>query len=284
MTTPNPKIKICFAGTDEFAALALKRLLENDQFAINLIITPPDNRQGRHQNFIPCPVKKLALEHHLQISHDLKTTLENSLDFLIVASYGYILPQEILNHPRYSSLNIHPSLIKMTSKLDAGPIYSFSEFAINSDHNAQTLRHDLAILGGELTSQSLLGIIDGSIESIPQESQRASYCAKINRLSGQIKWKKDTAQTIEQKIKAYYPWPGVFTHFNNKILKIHAGSTKSGKTKHPGLIQKINPNTIAIETKNGFFIPKIVQIEGKKAMPIEIFIQGYRNFVDTPLT
>ncbi|KKR23415.1 MAG: methionyl-tRNA formyltransferase, methionyl-tRNA formyltransferase [Candidatus Peregrinibacteria bacterium GW2011_GWE2_39_6] len=172
----------------------------------------------------------------------------------------------------------------MTSKLDAGPIYSFSEFAINSDHNAQTLRHDLAILGGELTSQSLLGIIDGSIESIPQESQRASYCAKINRLSGQIKWKKDTAQTIEQKIKAYYPWPGVFTHFNNKILKIHAGSTKSGKTKHPGLIQKINPNTIAIETKNGFFIPKIVQIEGKKAMPIEIFIQGYRNFVDTPLT
>lgn len=307
---PKSKISLYFLGSDEFAVTVLKRLAEDPLFEVLGVVTPPDLPSGRKQILTPCPVKQFSIEHGLLVLDSPEALLDKTMDFVIVVSYGKILRQRILDLPAYASLNVHGSLLpkyrgaspvqsallhgekvtgvtvmKMVPKMDAGPIYSFSEVAIRPDHNAENLRAEMAKYGAELLAQTLPGIIEGSIESIEQAESKATYCSKIERSSGEIHWKKESALEIECKLKAYTPWPGIFTIWKGRRLKIHAGyAEKMPNHEHPsssnlpGIVQKINEK-VGVQTSQGIFYLESLQVEGKNKMSIEEFTRGFQDFL-----
>lgn len=305
-----------FFGTDGFSATILERLLEEDGVQILGVVTPPDAPVGRKQVLMPCAVKQVALNAKLSIFEDVSAllSLEQPI-FLVVASYGYFLKKKILKFPKLLSLNVHASLLpkyrgaspiqtallngdvvtgvsimEMVKKMDAGPVYAFAEMKIEDRHNAENLRADMAKVGAELLVQALHGVANGILEPQPQDKSEATYSCKITRESGKIDWNRATAREIVCKLKAYFPWPGVYTFFKRKRLKIHEvvlwddnGEIKAGaKCDSPGLVRQKN-GEFFVETREGFLALKIVQEEGKKALSISDFARGHADFVGSVL-
>lgn len=297
------KISLYFFGTDAFAATILKRLLSDHSFDVRGVVVPPDAPVGRRQVLIPCPVKELSVERGLSVVYDPMELLNEQIDFFVVASYGRILSQSILDIPRISSVNVHASLlpqyrgaspiqtallngdrvtgiclIKMVKRMDAGPIYSLAEVAIRPDHDAENLRAEMAHCGAEMVAQTLPGILEGDIEPQEQDETRATYCPKIERTSGEIHWDVDDAITIERKRRAYTPWPGIYTNFDGKRLKIHRAHAVDVSCTQPGRVQRLPDGSIGVETIAGALILEEVQLEGKSALLIPDFIRGNASF------
>ena len=291
------KISLYFMGTDAFASVILKRLAKDLSFEMKGVVTPSDRLVGRKQTVEACPVKVLATSLNVPIFHEPEIVVGQSYDFLVVASYGQILSREILESPRVAALNVHGSLLpmyrgaspiqaallngdrvtgislqRMVSKLDAGPVYSFSEVAIRPDHDASLLREEMAILGAEMVAQSLPGILDGSIEALEQDEKMVSYSPKIDRESGKIDWANETAIQILNKLKAYTPWPGVFTTFKEKRLKILSGHVAEGNGS-PGLVFEG-----AVYAKKGCLFLDRIQLEGKNDVSMNDFVRGNPDF------
>lgn len=324
-----------FLGTDGFAATILERLLKDDGVEVLGVVTPPDARVGRKRMLTPCAVKQVALNAKLPIFEKAEELLSlERPDFLVVASYGYFLKEKILNFPKFLSLNVHASLLpkyrgaspiqtallngdrvsgvsvmEMVKKMDSGPVYAFAEVKIEEWHNAENLRADMAKVGAELLVQALHGIMGGVLESQLQDESKATYSRKITRESGKIDWNRETAREIVCKLKAYFPWPGVYTFFKGKRLKIHeaevlgvdvveVGGDANGvgkgangsltgvageKCDSPGLVRHEN-GTFFVETREGFLVLKTVQEEGKKIISVSDFARGHADFVKNHLT
>jgi len=307
MTTQ--KISLYFFGTDEFATTILKRLVEDSIYEVRGVVTPFDQPVGRKKVLTPCPVKQFAETVNLPVYHDLSEVISlPSPDFIVVASYGRYLPQAVLNWPRIEPLNIHPSmlphyrgaspiqtallngdkltgicLIKMVKRMDAGPVYAFSEVAIRPDHDARNLRAEMAEFGGELVAQSMPGIMDGSIEALEQNEDRATECAKIDRSSGEVKWTESSAFEIECMLKAYTPWPGIYTFWNETRLKLVAGYADSDAEVPGGTVVRMEDGRFGVGARSGLFVLEMVQLAGKKEMKIEDFVRGYPDFIGSSL-
>lgn len=315
----NTKITLYFLGTDGFAATILERLLKDEVFEVCGVVTPRDARVGRKQVLMPCEVKQVALSAKLPVFEKSSELLSlEPPDFLVVASYGVLLKEKILKFPKLLSLNVHASLLpkyrgaspiqtallngdavsgvsimEMVKELDAGPVYAFAEVKIEERHNAENLRADMAKVGAELLVQALQGIVEGILEPQPQDESKATYSCKITRESGKIDWSHETAREIVCKLKAYFPWPGVYTFFKGKRLKIHEAevlrddgmdtSMAGVKGDSPGLVRYEN-NMFLVGTKEGFLVLKTVQEEGKKVVSISDFVRGHADFVKNHLT
>ena len=298
------KISLYFLGTDEFASVVLSRLAMDELFEVRGVVVPPDRPQGRKKELRPCPVKARALELGLEISVDPQSLLEKEVDFLIVASYGHLLSKEVLSVPRVASLNVHGSLLpqyrgaspiqaallngdrvtgvclqRMVSKLDAGPVYSFSEVAIRSDHDAATLREEMSEFGAELVAQSLSGIRDGDIEALQQDESSVSYSPKIDRSSGEIQWSSLSAIQVERTLKAYTPWPGIYTFLDGKRLKLLGGHAEM----HSGVPGEVKDAPLSVGTSDGVFVLDRIQLEGKNAVSAQDFVRGNPSFVGSVL-
>lgn len=313
----NPKI--IFWGTAEFALPSLYALIKN-KFNIVAVIANPDEPTGRKQIITPPPVKIWADKHKIPCfqPHNLKEGFVNELpeaDLYIVASYGKIIPKEIIEIPRFGAINIHPSLlprwrgpspiqsailagdletgltiIKLDELMDHGPIIAVSGFPLKA-HNKITyneLHDNLAKLGADLLVKTLPQWINGTIEPIPQDDTKAAYSTMLKKDSGRINWEKP-ADEIERMIRAFNPWPSTWTIWptGDKIYRIKIESADISEDEPArgsyGYIWQPDSKSLFIKTGKGSLSVKKITLQGKKSTNALSFLNGYPQILGSTL-
>ena len=309
----NREIKIVFMGTPLFGAIILKKLSDTP-YRPFLVITSPNKPKGRKQVLTLPAVKLAAKEKNIKIIQPLKIKDSKSEiislkpDLGVVAAYGKILPKEILDIPKYGFLNVHPSLlpcwrgaspiqytilngdektgisiIKMTEGMDEGPIVEMSKSKCQmSNINAKELTKKLAELGGDLLAETIPRWVSGKITPQPQNDSEATYTKIIKKEDGRINW-QNSAESIERKIRAFYPWPGAFSFWNKKRIKITEGKVlklaENSSLPIPGKVfLGSNKKPAVLAGKDALIIEKI-QLEGKKEMSSKEFLRGHGDFI-----
>ena len=312
----NKKTKIIFTGTSEIATPLLQSLSKDERFEVSLVITQTDRPAGRKMTPSASPVKKMAEKLGIPIFQpdDInspesteKIKKENS-EIMVVMAYGQILSANVLNATKQGCINIHASLLpryrgaspiqsallnreketgisimKMSEKMDAGPIFGKITTRIEEDDNAIILAEKLAHLAAHQSRDILYSAATGEIKPEKQDEKSATYCTKIKKEDGNIKW-DENVHVIAAKIHAFAGWPGTYTFFGGKRLKILKAKTRNKNYgKEPGTVFTAD-NNIHIATSEGAIIPEELQIEGKNAQTINDFINGYPDFINSKLT
>ena len=222
-------------------------------------------------------------------------------DFFVVVAYGLIFSKKILDMPKIAAINIHASLLpkyrgaspiqesllnndaetgvsimKISEKLDQGDVYLIKRIQINKNDNLENLSKRLRDLSGNIITYALHDIEAGILHPVPQNKTNISYCREIKKTDGEIKW-TFSAEKIKNMIRAYTPWPGVFTTFNNKKIKIiEAEISEENSKEKPGTFI-LDGKTLKIATVKGEILPQKLQIEGKKEITVQEFINGNKN-------
>lgn len=298
-------MKIIFAGTPHFAASALAALLKEHQ--VVAVLTQPDRPSGRGMQLTPSPVKQLALQHGLPVLQPatLKTAeaqqaiAELEAEVMVVAAYGLILPQAVLQLPRYGCLNIHASLLprwrgaapiqrailagdaetgitimQMDEGLDTGDMLLKKACPIAPDDTAETLHDKLAGLGAQAITESLQDLQRGKLRPQRQDAQLATYAAKLTKGEAQLDWSQDAAR-LERAVRGYYPFPVAQTVFGETPVKISRASMAAGKAAPPGTVLGVEKDAIIVACGNGALALKVLQKPGGKALPVAQFVQGF---------
>jgi methionyl-tRNA formyltransferase len=303
--------RIVFMGTPDFAVPALQRLISAHD--VIGVVTQPDRPAGRKRQLQMSPVKIAALEAGIPVFQPEKIRTADAIaalyawtaDVYVVAAFGQILPQTVLDLPPFGSLNIHASLLprwrgaapiqaavragdaesgitimKMDAGLDTGPILTQRGVTLAADETGQSLHDKLAHLGADLLIETLPGYLSGAITPQPQDDALATLAPRIQKEEGLIDWSASAAQ-IERTVRAFTPWPGTWTTWNGKQLKIHAGTPIDGQAE-PGRVVE-QRGTIAIGTGDGLYAPARVQLEGRGIVRVAEFARGYADFVGARL-
>lgn len=297
------KIKIIFFGTHDFAKTILQGLTTSPLFEIKKVITQPDKPTGRKQTLQKSPVKIFAEENNLQIDQpeNLKNyNLEpNTYDLFIVAQYGLLIPENILNIPKNGTINTHTSLLPkyrgaspiqsailngekktgvtimlMDKGMDTGPILSQKEVIIEDDETYIELDSKMAQIASQLLLETIPKYIDGLISPQTQSEDEVTLCKKLSRDDGRINWQNKSKQIYNQ-YRAFTPWPGIWTIWNDKrikLLKVQLSNQKlaSGQVK-------LESNKIYIGTSDLALEILELQLEGKPVMNSPIFVNGYKT-------
>ena len=310
-------MQILFMGTAELSCASLQALASDEKFRVIAVVTQPDKPKGRELRLQPSPVKALALKLRLPVLQPVRARDEKFIaelrelkpDLIVVVAYGQILPPAILDLPRYGCLNVHTSLLpkyrgaapiqwaiahgdvetgvtimKMDAGLDTGPILSQSRTPIHAADDSNRLHDRLAHLGADLLVQTIPDYITGKIQPVPQPADGASYAAKIKKEDGRIDWNQP-AQIIWHRLRAFTPWPGAFTLFNGKLLKIWKGgiAEEIWNKENPLTNLGIKPGTILSAEKDGIIVAcgkdflhiTELQREGGRRLPAVEFLAGY---------
>lgn len=284
----NCKVKIIFIGTPEFGAIILEKLMANGYSPV-AVITASDKPAGRKQIITPPPTKISAQKYNIpvlqpEILANYKLEITNyKPDLIVVAAYGQILPQEILEIPKHGCLNVHPSLLPkyrgatpiqsailngdketgvtimlMDEGMDTGPILTQRKTIIGPQETAKQLHDRLAQLGSELLIDVIPDWVNGKIEPILQNEKEATYTKILTRNDGEIDWEK-SPQEIDRQVRAYNPWPGTFAFWKRKKKTIQLKILQTGLEKNKLIIKTVQP-------------------EGKKPMSFQDFLRGNPNF------
>jgi len=304
-------MNIVFFGSSRFAAPSLKALLTT-QHNISCVVTQPDRQKGRGLHLQGTQIKVLAKESSLEVYQPQSINESQASKFLkglnpdlfIVISYGQVLSQEVLDIPRIFSINVHASLlpkyrgaapinwaiinrerntgitvIKMTKKMDAGPIILQKMTDIHDDDTSITLEDKLSHFAVQLLIDSLESIESGNYKLLPQDEKQVSFAPKLKKADGLIDWNKP-AQDIYSLIRGCVSWPGAFTYYNGKILKIYKAkvclSVSPSVSQSIGQMIKVSPEGLIVVTGEGNLIIEELQIEGKRRMRIAEFISGHK--------
>ena len=265
-------------GTAELSCASLEILARDKQFSVAAVVTQPDKPRGRHLKWQPSPVKSLALKLKLPVLQPPRARDEQFIaelrglkpDLIIVAAYGHILPQTILDLPKFGCLNVHTSLLpkyrgaapiqwaiangetetgvtvmKMDAGLDTGPIVSQRRTPILPADDSATLHERLAQLGAELLAQTIPDFVAGKIQPQPQSAEGASHAPKIKKEGGDIDWKLP-AKTILNRLRAFTPWPGVFTFLPGETEPQIIRATTNPKKSLPIIVAPRPPRMLKI--------------------------------------
>jgi methionyl-tRNA formyltransferase len=303
--------KLVFMGTPEFAVPSLRALIQHHE--VIGVVTQPDRAAGRGGKVSYSPVKTLALENNIPVFQPEKIRKKEAIEELkqwpadayVVAAFGQILPQALLDIPPYGSINVHGSLLprwrgaapihaairagdsetgitimKMDAGLDTGPMLKKAALAIAPDETGQSLHDKMAQLGAELLIETLPLYFDGVIQPVTQPEEGVTFAPQIEKEEGHIKW-TDEALVIERLIRAFTPWPSTFSYWKGKQVKILKGTIGEGRLEagNVGLID----GRVAIGTGKGVFLPTELQLEGKSRVDIQSFVNGYADFVGSVL-
>jgi methionyl-tRNA formyltransferase len=297
---------------------ALEEIVESGYELVG-VYTQPDRPAGRGQAPVHSPVKRAALERGLQVFQPstLSGTVEAERlaalgpDVVVVAAYGLILPQSILDLPRSGCLNIHPSLLPgyrgatpipaailagdedtgvtimlMDAGMDTGPILSQFVVGIEPDDTTASLTARMAGAGARLLGETIPLWLDGSLILQPQDESKATYTSPITKGDGAIDWTL-SASVIERRVRAFNPWPGCYTRWRGKLLRIHkAVSLHKEEAALPGRVTALGsgqPAVVGVETGEGMLGLLSVQLEGKRAMSAAEFLRGQQDFVGDTL-
>lgn len=305
MTKP---LSVGFAGTPEFAKIALEAILEAG-FDVPLVLTQPDRPAGRGMNVRPSPVKVLALGAEIPVlqpqslkkgddgEYILKRLSQANhgepLDVLVVAAYGLILPQAILDAPKFGCLNIHASLLprwrgaapihraieagdtetgvcimQMEAGLDTGPVRLRQSVSIESDCTTATLHDRLAALGGEMIVQALRDLPQGSLPLEPQPEAGITYADKISKAEG-VMHLGESAISLARKIRAFDPFPGAQAILGGAQIKIFKPIvvSQTGADKPAGTVLDLSPEGVTIQCGQGSLLITEMQKPGNRRSP-----------------
>ena len=313
------KKKIVFMGTPKFAVPVLEMLIE--KYGVDLVITQPDKKVGRKKVLTAPPVKVIAEEKGIKvlqpekISNDenvLSELKELNPDIIITAAYGQLVPETILEIPKYKCINVHGSLLPklrggapiqysiledhgktgitimyMVKKLDAGDMISKVEVDILDSDNYESLHDKLSIAGRDLLKETLPNIFTGNIAPEKQDDSLATFARNILREDEEIDWNKSARQIFNQ-IRALDPTPGAFTYLDENVLKIWNSEVvdleENFSSKKVGTIIKQDKKHIYLLCgENTVLKVKELQISGKKRMPVVNFLSNKKDYVGTIL-
>ncbi len=294
------------------------------------VVTQPDRPRGRGRQLQPPPVKILAQKYGIPVLQPVSLRNPEAVaelrtlqpEVVVVAAFGQILPTTVLDLPPFGCINVHASLLprwrgaapvaaailagddttgvtimKMDAGLDTGPILSQRSLAITPDDTRESLTARLAQLGADLLHDTLPNWLAGNIEPHPQDESRVTHAPQIKKAQGRINW-NETADDIARKVRAFYPWPGAFTHWQGKPLKILRAAASEywqdeaspseprrvgrGSGLRPGTVIA-GPSGLAVVTGRGMLHLYEVQPAGKRPMSADDFVRGARGFVGASL-
>jgi len=296
-------LKIIFAGTPEFAAVALKKLITSPHQVL-AVYTQPDRPAGRGLKITASAVKQLALQHQLSIYQpvslkniDEQEQLKNfNADVMVVAAYGLLLPKAVLMIPRLGCINIHPSLLprwrgaapiqrtifagdkitgvtimQMDEGLDTGPMLLQHQYVLAEDETSHTLHDKLAEMGAESLLETLNLLTQNKIKPQVQDNALATYANKITKEEALIDWSQP-AKTLEYKIRAFNPWPIAYTNWQSQTLRIGMAAAMNEKVNAaPGTIIQASKEGIDVATGDGVLRLLSLQLPGGKMLPVQQF-------------
>ncbi len=293
-------MKIIFMGTPDFARAALEKIIEAGHEVV-LCVTQPDKPKGRSGELQISDVKACALEHDIPVFQPVRIKLPENVaelkkydaDIYVVAAFGQILSQEILDIPRFGCVNIHASILpeyrgaapiqqaiidgkkttgvtimQMAAGMDTGDILLQREIPISDEETGGGLFDKLSVLGGELIVEALPKIERGEVTPIPQDEDKATRCGKLSKDMGRIDFEQD-AEDIRNLVRGLNPWPSAFTYLGGKMLKIWQAKTLSeidfqrlakdyaelsGKSLGALSGGDVEPGTIALLTRDCFVV------------------------------
>jgi methionyl-tRNA formyltransferase len=299
-------LKIAFAGTPEFAAVALRALLEAG-CQVPLVLTQPDRPAGRGQKLVASPVKQVALEHGIPVHQPERLKdpathqplIDAAPDLLVVAAYGLILPQAVLDIPKRKPggcLNIHASLLprwrgaapiqraleagdaetgvtimQMEAGLDTGPMLLAYGLKVSPDETAATLHDKLALLGGRLIVMALKDI--DNLKAVPQPAEGVTYAGKIDKAEAAIDWTQPAA-VIERRIRAFDPFPGCLTRLDDTVIKVWRARPAKG-CGQPGELLAVTPAGITVACGDGALNLVELQKPGGSRLAGADFLRGF---------
>ncbi|MEW5822233.1 MAG: methionyl-tRNA formyltransferase [Cyanobacteriota bacterium] len=306
-------MKIVFMGTPEFAVPSLELLHFADPIDVIAVITQPDRPAGRGNKIQQPPIKIFANDKLIETFQPEKIREDNNvIDFLkhsnadafVTVAFGQILSKEILDIPRLGTINLHASLLPkyrganpiqwaiingdsttgVTTMLteegvDCGPVLLRQELPITIDDNAIHLTKIMSRIGSRVLLDTLIGLNEGVIKPIPQDHSMATKAPKLKKSRGNIKW-DHSAWQIHNIIRGTKPWPGAYSYFNNKLIKIHSSYLPSlseeKKDFKPGEIKDITKSTLQVYTGNGYLDITEVQPLNKSVMKAVDWARGTR--------
>ena len=300
-------MKVIFAGTPDFAAAALKAIAAAG-FEIPLVLTQPDRPKGRGMQLAPSPVKQAALELGLRVAQPeklrnnaeaLQMLEEVEADVMVVAAYGLILPQDVLDTPKHGCLNIHASLLprwrgaapiqraieagdaetgvcimQMDIGLDTGDVVSEHRYAIQPTDTANEVHDALMNLGAEAIVADLQQLkAEGRLKSVKQPEKGVTYAQKLSKEEARIDW-NESAAVIERKIRAFNPVPAAWVEYQGKPMKIWRAEAVAQQGRAGEVLSCSSDGLIIACGENALKITEL-QPSGSKRMDIAAFAAGH---------
>lgn len=308
-------MKVIFAGTPDFAAAALKAIAAAG-FEIPLVLTQPDRPKGRGMQLAPSPVKQAALELGLRVAQPeklrnnaeaLQMLKEVEADVMVVAAYGLILPQDVLDTPKHGCLNIHASLLprwrgaapiqraieagdaetgvcimQMDIGLDTGGVVSEHRYAIQPTDTANEVHDALMNLGAEAIVADLQQLkAEGRLKSVKQPEEGITYAQKLSKEEARVDW-NESAAVIERKIRAFNPVPAAWVEYQGKPMKIWRAEVVAQQGRAGEVLSCSADGLVVACGENALKITEL-QPSGSKRMPIAAFAAGHKIEVGTVL-
>ncbi len=301
------KLNIVFMGTPLFAVPVLEGLIE--KYGVRAVVTQPDKLVGREQKLSIPPVKEVAKKHNILVLQPLKLKEEYEEilalepELIITCAYGQMVPDVILNYPKYGCINVHASLLPklrggapihkaiiyghhktgitimhMSSKMDAGDIITQSEVEITNTETASSLHDKLKIVGRDLLLETIPSIIDKTAPRIKQVESEVTFALAIRREEEKIDFNK-TKREIYNQIRGLNSWPGAYFMFDNMIFKVWESEISNNyfPDLFNGQVSAVYEDGIGVKVYNGEIILKVIQPEGKRKMTAKEFINGYKE-------
>ena len=309
-------LRIVFMGTPAFAVPSLDSLLKRGHDVVG-VFTQPDRRAGRGRRLRASPVKEFAEKHGLPVFQpsSLRSDAETCAkiadmkpDAIVVAAYGLFLPKVVLESPKYGCLNIHPSLLPkyrgpspvisailegeetsgvtimlLDEGMDTGPVLAQKKATIGNEETSDELTLRLFELGADLLVQTLDDWVGERITLSSQNDDEATITRLLKREDGLLDW-SGSASAIERRIRAFTPWPGTFTTWDGRTLKVLSGrSTSKDSGAVPGSVLDCEGGRVAVATGSGALELLEVQIEGRARSKAADFARGQRDFIGSIL-
>lgn len=309
-------IRTIFMGSSLFSVVVLKALLQSP-CKVLAVYTQPDKLAGRGHQLVFSPVKKVALECGVPViqpeSFKVPEVVQRLASFdpelIVVAAFGLILPPEVLALPKFGCLNVHASLLPrhrgpspvanailcgdeftgvtimlMDEGIDTGGILAQEKVAISAQDTTGSLTLKLAEIGARLLLEVLPQWVEGKVNPKAQDESKATYSRLLTSRDGEIDWHLPALE-LWRKIRAYDPWPGCYTWYRGKRLKIHQALPRDhGVSGQVGeVIADDKVSRIGVVTGRGILELVVVQLEGRRKMPIAEFVRGERGFVGSIL-
>ena len=300
-------------GTPEFAVTSLEHLFLN-QYQVVAVYSQPDRAAGRGRSLVSSPVKKAAMEWGLPVVQPVSFRDTEAVaqlasfrpGVIVVAAFGQILPRSVLDIPRHRCINIHPSLLPkfrgaspvaaailsgdeftgvsimlMDRGLDTGPVLAQAQVPISGQDTTGSLTAKLSLLAAQLLLEVLPRWTRGEITPRPQNETKASYSGEFSKKDGEIDWHLP-AVDIWRRVRAFHPWPGCYTEWQGKHLKIIEAIPLPGDKKlEVGQVVALNEEGVAfgVNTGEGVLGISKVQLEGKRTMSAAEFLRGQRQLI-----